>query len=68
MSKHGSPEISMWRQAIHASDVRRPKHETIAERAYLKSLLHPGLECPDRDWLEAERELCAEHVAQRISN
>jgi hypothetical protein len=57
----------MWRQAIQSSEAARPRHDTIAERAYLKSLLHPGLDCPVRDWLEAERELQAERIAQRIS-
>jgi len=39
----------------------------IAKRAYSKSLRHPGFESAVRDWLEAESELWAEFLAQRIS-
>jgi len=67
MPKGGQSELSMWRQALDASGASRPSHEMIAKRAYSKSLRHPGFESAVRDWLEAESELWAEFLAQRIS-
>ena len=64
MQKRAESDISMWRQAVRTpSD--RPAHETIAVRAYLKHLQHPGLDCALSDWIDAEKELIYESLVHR---